>query len=205
MLVNSRGGRNPRNFDGRCAPDDRRDVLVGGAVALHERDELLVQPLLALVPRQPGGQPLGDRQAHRAFHLLHQIAGKADVIDVRVGQCEVLQRTAAQQPAPQLVPDLKDIVGVHAAVDQRPARPVVEQPAVDVIETKRHRQPHPVEAGQDVGQLAIGRRPLHGEAEIFVEAVALRHVPRPPLSRRPGHILRDAPPSPFRLRRGSSG
>jgi len=48
-------------------------------------------------------------------------------------QGEILQRTATQQAAPELVPDLENVVGVKAAVDQGPSRPVVEQPAIDVM------------------------------------------------------------------------
>ena len=89
------------------------------------------------------------------------------MIDMRMGEGEVLQRAGAQQPPPQLVPDLESVVGVHAAVDQRPSRPVVEQPAIDVIGRRRHRQPHPEQSRQDIRQFAIGRRTLDREFQII--------------------------------------
>ena len=113
--------------------DDVRGVIVGCAISLHEDGKLLVRSLLALMPHLPAVEPFGQRQPHRAFRFLHQIAGKAEVIEMRMGEGEVLQGTGAQQPAPKLVPDLENVVGVHAAIDQRPSRAVVEQPAIDVI------------------------------------------------------------------------
>ncbi len=147
--------------------DDFRGVIVGGAVSLHEDGKLLVRSLLALMPHLPAVEPFGQRQPHRAFRFLHQIAGEAVVIEMRMGEGQVLQGTGAQQPSPELVPDLENIVGVHAAIDQRPSRAVVEQPAIDVIGHRRHRQPHPEQSGQDVRQFAIGRRTLDGELQII--------------------------------------
>src|SRR6478672_12613495 len=73
-------------------------IIVGSAVALHEGSEMLVGPLLALVPHLPRVEPFGQWQAHRAFHLLHEITGKAEMIEMRVREDEVLQRAAAEQP-----------------------------------------------------------------------------------------------------------
>ena len=146
--------------------DDRRGILIRCAIARHEGDELFANPLLALMPHQPAVEPFGKRQAHCAFRFLHQISGKAEVVDMCVRQGEILQWTAAQQPSPQPVPDLEDFVGIHAAVDQRPAGTVVEQPAIDVIERQRNGQSHPEQSGQNVRQFAIGRRALNGEFQI---------------------------------------
>ena len=141
-------------------------IIVRRAVSFHEGGKLLVRPLLALMPHLPAAEPFGQRQANRAFHFLHQISGEAEMIEMRMREGEVLQRTGAQQPPPKLVPDLESVVGVHAAVDQRPSRTVVEQPAIDVIGRRRHRQPHPEQSRQDVRQFAIGRRTLDREFQI---------------------------------------
>ncbi len=146
---------------------DPGGVIVRSAISLHEGGKLLVRTFLALMPHLPAVEPFGQRQAHRAFHFLHQISGEAEVIEMRMREGEVLQRTAAQQPAPKPVPDLERIVGVQAAIDQRPSRAVVEQPAIDVIGGRRHRQPHPEQSGQDVRQFAIGRRALDREFQII--------------------------------------
>ena len=128
---------------------------------------MLVRPFLALMPHLPAAEPFGQRQANRAFHFLHQISGEAEMIEMRMREGEVLQRAGAQQPPPQLVPDLEGVVGVQAAVDQRPSRPVVEQPAIDVIGRRRHREPHPEQSRQDIGQFAVGRRTLDREFQII--------------------------------------
>src|SRR5450759_2455416 len=126
---------------------DRRGIVVRRAIALYKGDKLFVQPLLTLMPHHPPVEPFGERQAHYAFRFLHQISGETEVIDMCMCQGEILQWTAAQQPSPQLVPNLKNAVGIHAAVDQRPAGTVVEQPAIDVIERHRNRQSYPEQSG----------------------------------------------------------
>src|SRR5664279_2046955 len=146
---------------------NRRSIVVRCTIALYIGDKLLVQPLLTLMPHHPPAEPFGKRQAHHAFRFLRQISGETGVIDMRMCQGEVLQWTAAQQPSPQLVPNLENVVGVHAAVDQRPAGTVVEQPAIDVIEHHRNRQPHPEQAGYDVRQFAICRWALNSEIQII--------------------------------------
>jgi hypothetical protein len=108
------------------------------------------------------------------------------MIEMRVREDEVLQGSAAQQSAPQLVPHLERVVGVQAAVDHRPVRPVIQQPAVDVIRRRRHRQPHPEQSGQDIRQFAIGRRALDREFQIIGHLCP----PSPPCmhsGRRPDH------------------
>jgi hypothetical protein len=167
MRMNSRGGRRAQIFRFALRFHDPRGIIVISAVTLHEDRKLLVRLLLAFVPQLPAAEPFGQRQANRAFRFLHQKAGKTEMIEMRVGEGEILQRTTAQQSLPKLVPDFKDVVGVHAAVDQRPARAVVEQPAIDVVGRVWHRQPHPEQAGQEVRQFAKGRRALHREFQII--------------------------------------
>ena len=145
---------------------DPSGILVRRAVSFHEGGKLLARPFLALMPHLPAAEPFGERHANRAFHLLHKISGETEMIGMRMGDGEVLQGTGAQQPPPQLFPDLKAVVGVEAAVDQRPSGSVVEQPAIDVIGRRRHRQPHPEQFWQHVRQFAKSRRALHREIQI---------------------------------------
>jgi hypothetical protein len=146
--------------------DDSCGILVRRAIPLQEGGEVLVRTFLALMPHLPAAEPFGQRHANAAFHFLHEESGEAAMIHVRMRQGEVLQRTAAQQAAPELVPHLECIVSVEAAVDHGPSRPVVEQPAIDVIGRRRHRKPHPEQPRQHIRQIAIGRRALHREIQI---------------------------------------
>ena len=108
------------------------------------------------------------------------------MVEMRMREGNVLQGTAAQQSAPQLVPELERVVGVEAAVDHRPPRTVVEQPAIDVIGRRRHRQPHPEQSRQDIRQFAIGRRPLDREFQIIGHLC-------PPATSNPARIQAGAP------------
>ena len=168
-------------------------IIVRRAVSFHEGGKMLVRSFLALMPHFPAAEPFGQRQANRAFHFLHQISGEAVMIEMRMREGQVLQRAGTQQPPPQLVPDLEGVVGVHAAVDQRPSRPVVEQPAIDVIGRRRHREPHPEQSRQDISQFAVGRRTRDREFQIIGHLFA---HPRP----RP--IPQDLKPAPRPERRG---
>jgi hypothetical protein len=141
-------------------------ILVRRAVALQEGDEVLVRTFLALVPHLPAAEPFGERHANAAFHFLHEESGEAGMVGMRMRKSEVLQRTAAQQSPPQPVPHLERIVGVQAAVDHGPSRPVVQQPAIDVIGRRRHRKPHPEQPRQNIRQFAIGWRALDCEVQI---------------------------------------
>ena len=133
MRVNSRGGRTPGNLRGRWAAAMRFGFLVARAVALHVVDEDVVDADVALVPHQPAVQPFGERQPRRAFVFLHEIAGEADVIDVGVGQGEVLQGPARNSPFHSLS-QISKISSVFMPQSiMRPARTIVEQPAIDMV------------------------------------------------------------------------
>ncbi len=185
---------------------DLCSIVVRGAIPLQEGGKMLVRPFLALVPHLPAAEPFGQRHANAALHFLHEEAGEAEMIGMRMREGEVLQRAGPQQPPPQLVPQFKTVVGVEAAVDHGPSRAVVEQPAIDVIGCIRHREPHPEQPRQHIGQFAIGRRALHREFQIVGHLIApgrvqLRMIP----GRRPGlsvaASLRDLvrPSTPCRL------
>ena len=61
---------------------------------------MLVRSFLALMPHLPAAEPFGERHANSAFHFLHEVSGEAEMIEMRMREGEVLQRTGPQQPPP---------------------------------------------------------------------------------------------------------
>ena len=120
----------------------RRLRIISGAVAGHHAR---VQPLL-----------LGDPQGR--LPTLGEPAGKPDMVGMVMRDDDPPHRPAAEIAGKELLPQRGRLSPGKAAIDDRPARPVFQEPQIDVVERKGQRHAQPQNAGGDQVRLARRRR-----------------------------------------------
>ena len=76
------------------------------------------------------------------------------MIGMHMGDDDALDRAALHRTGEELFPGLRRFLVLDAAVDDRPAVAVFQQPQIDVIELHRQAHAHPVDARRHDDALA---------------------------------------------------
>ena len=139
---------------GAAGKGARRLRIIGGAVAGHHAG---VQPLL-----------LGDPQGR--LPALGEPAGKPDMVGMVMRDDDPPHRPAAEMLGKDLLPQPGRRRAGKAAIDDRPARPVFQQPQIDVVEREGQRHAQPQHAGGDRYRLARRRRRRDRKLQHFSHA-----------------------------------
>src|SRR5439155_23880832 len=98
-------------------------------------------------------EPLGLRAPELGVPARRQPARVAHVIGMEMCHEDALHRAAAEVRGEDALPQGARVVEADAGVDDGPARAVLEEPEVDVVELKRQRHAQPVYSGSDRAHL----------------------------------------------------
>ncbi len=123
------------------------------------------------------GEPLGAGHPHRGTDLGVQPARQAEMIGMVVGDDDPRDGASVQPVVQQPAPQLLHLLARDPRVDQRPARAVLHEPQVDVVESEGQRHAQPVHSRSD-RPFAAG--PGHVAAQVVDRAGRTRTgAPRP--------------------------
>jgi hypothetical protein len=131
------------------APGQRDQLLLGAAVSPVVLHTGMVLTQLARAVRHLADEKFGLRAPEIDTEALGQPSGVAHVVGMKVRDDHLRDRTTTQVSGEDLLPQGADVGQAHAGVDDRPPRPVLEQPQVDVIELEGQRHPEPRHTGRD--------------------------------------------------------
>ena len=121
-------------------------------------------------------QPFAPGRPQRRLPAFAQPTGEAHMVGVKMRADHAGHRPAGQITIQHLVPQLADLVCVHAGIDDGPAVAVVQQPEIDVTEPgqlQRHAQPE--HARRDLDCLGRIGHAVEGITQL------ISHWARPPL------------------------
>ena len=60
-----------------------------------------------------------------------------------------IYRRAASNCVDRFAPDIADLLNIVAGVDDSPTVSILQEPEIDMVERKRQRHTHPMDAGSD--------------------------------------------------------
>src|SRR5262249_38674581 len=124
-----------------------RERLGPAAVAAKVRETRLEVGRAAATPGVLRVEPLGLRAPELGPPAPGEPAGVAHVVRMKVRHQHAPHPTTVEVRREDALPERARVVAAYAGVDDGPARAVVEQPQVDVVELKRQRHAQPVDSG----------------------------------------------------------